>query len=46
MVVDILEDVGSVSGIISQYGVTGALIIDNCQAAISLRSNLESRALS
>ena len=46
VVVDIREDVGSVSGIISQYGVTDALIINNCQAATSLRSNLESRALS
>lgn len=46
VVVDIREDVGSVSGIISQYGVTDALIISNCQAATSLRSNLESRALS
>ena len=46
VVVDIREDVGSVSGIISQCGVTDALIINNCQAATSLRSNLESRALS
>lgn len=46
VVVDIREDVGSVSGIISQYGVTDTLIINNCQAATSLRSNLESRALS
>ena len=46
VVVDIREDVGSVSGLISQYGVTDALIINNCQAATSLRSNLESRALS
>ena len=46
VVVDIREDVGSVSGIISKYGVTDALIINNCQAATSLRSNLESRALS
>ena len=46
VVVDIREEVGSVSGIISQYGVTDALIINNCQAATSLRSNLESRALS
>ena len=46
VVVDIREDVGSVSDIISQYGVTDALIINNCQAATSLRGNLESRALS
>ena len=46
VVVDIREDVGSVSGIISQYGVTDTLIINNCQAATILRSNLESRALS
>ena len=46
VLVDIREDVGSVSGIISQYDVTDALIINNCQAATSLRSNLESRALS
>lgn len=46
VVVDIREDVGSISGIISQYGVTDTLIINNCQAATSLRSNLESRALS
>ena len=46
VVVDIREEVGSVGGIISQYGVTDALIINHCQAATSLRSNLESRALS
>ena len=46
VVVDIREDVGSVANIISQYGVTDALIINNCQAATSLRGQLESRALS
>ena len=46
VVVDIREDVGSVSDIISQYGVTDALIINNYQAVGSLRSNLENRALS
>ena len=46
VVVDIREEVGSVGDIIAQYGVTDALIINNCQAATSLRSNLESRALS
>lgn len=46
VVVDIREDVGSVSSLIAQYNVTDALIINNCQAAVSLRSNLESRALS
>lgn len=45
VVVDIREDVGSVANIISQYGVTDALIINNCQAATSLRGQLESRAL-
>ena len=46
VVVDIREDVGSVSDIIAQYGVTDALIINNYQAVGSLRSNLENRALS
>ena len=46
VVVDIRENAGSTADIIARYGVTDALIINNCQAATSLRSNLESRALS
>lgn len=46
VVVDIREEVGSVADLIARYDVTDALIINNCQAATSLRSNLESRALS
>ncbi len=46
VVVDIREDVGSVATLISQYGVTDALFINNCQAVTSLQSNLDSRALS
>lgn len=46
VVVDIREEVGSVADIISQYGVTDALFINNCQAATSLLSNLDSRARS
>lgn len=46
VVVDIREEVGSVADIISQYGVTDTLFINNCQAATSLLSNLDSRARS
>ena len=46
VVVDIRENAGSTADIIARYGVTDALIINNCQAATSLRSNLENRALS
>lgn len=46
VVVDIREDVPSVASLISEYAVTDALIINNCQGAVSLRSNLEARALS
>lgn len=46
VVVDIREDVPSVESLIADYAVTDALIINNCQGAISLQSNLETRALS
>ena len=46
VVVDIRESVPSVASIVADYGVTDALIINNCQGAVSLRSNLEARALS
>ena len=37
---------GLVEALLEEYDVTDALIINNCQGAVSLRSNLESRALS
>ncbi len=46
VVVDIRESVPSVASIVADYDVTDALIINNCQGAVSLRSNLEARALS
>lgn len=44
--VDIRETVPSVASLVEEYDVTDALIINNCQGAVSLCSNLESRALS
>jgi hypothetical protein len=46
VVVDIRESVPSVASIVADYNVTDALIINNCQGAVSLQSNLEARALS
>ena len=46
VVVDIRETVPSVASLVEEYDVTDALIINNCQGAVSLCSNLESRALS
>ena len=46
VVVDIRETVPSVASLVTEYNVTDALIINNCQGAVSLCSNLESRALS
>ena len=46
VVVDIRESVPSVASIVADYAVTDALIINNCQGAVSLQSNLEARALS
>lgn len=46
VVVDIRKETKSVGTIIEQYGVTDALIINNCQAAISLQPELHAKALS
>lgn len=46
VVVDIRESTKSVSALIDEYGVTDALIINNCQAAVSLQPQLNSKALS
>ena len=46
VVVDIRQDVGSVADIISRYNVTDALIINNCQGAVSLCSDLAARTMS
>ena len=46
IVVDIRKDSKSVAALIEEYGVTDALIINNCQAAISLQPELYSKAMS
>ncbi len=46
VVVDIREESKGVGALIEQYGVTDALIINNCQAAISLQPDLHSKAMS
>lgn len=46
VVVDIRKTTASVESIISEYGVTDALIINNCQAAISLQSDLRAKVMS
>ena len=46
VVVDIRKDSKSVEALIEQYGVTDALIINNCQAAVSLQPDLKAKALS
>ena len=37
---------GSTASLVAEYGVTDALFLNNCQAAVSLCGSLESRALS
>ena len=44
--VDIREYSGSTASLVAEYGVTDALFLNNCQAAVSLCGSLESRALS
>lgn len=46
VVVDIRKDTASVASIIEKYNVTDALIINNCQAAISLQPDLKAKVLS
>lgn len=46
VVVDIRQDTASVESIISEYGITDALIINNAQAVISHESYLKAKALS
>lgn len=46
VVVDIRKDTASVASIIEQYNVTDALIINNCQAAISLQNELRTKVMS
>ncbi len=46
VVVDIRKDTASVEKIIADYNVTDALIINNCQAAISLQGDLKSKVMS
>ena len=46
VVVDIRKESKGVGALIEQYGVTDALIINNCQAAISLQPDLHSKAMS
>lgn len=46
VVLDIRKSGYSTAAVIEQYGVTDALIINNCQAAISLQPDLYSSAMS
>ena len=46
VVVDIRKTTASVEKIIADYNVTDALIINNCQAAISLQGDLKSKVMS
>ncbi|MBQ6876838.1 MAG: hypothetical protein IJO22_00360 [Oscillospiraceae bacterium] len=46
VVVDIRENSKGVGALIEEYGVTDALIINNCQAAVSLQPQLHSKAMS
>ncbi|MCI7138587.1 MAG: DHHW family protein, partial [Oscillospiraceae bacterium] len=46
VVVDIRKDTASVESIIEKYNVTDALIINNCQAAISLQPDLKAKVMS
>ena len=46
IVVEIRKQSKSVETLIEEYGVTDALIINNCQAAVSLQPDLHSKAMS
>ena len=46
VVVDIRKETASVESIIEKYNITDALIINNCQAAISLQDDLRAKVLS
>ncbi len=46
VVVDIRKSCKSIGKLISEYGITDALIINNVQAAVSLRSNLQGKLTS
>lgn len=46
VVVDIRKDTDSVESIMEKYNITDALIINNCQAAVSLQGELRAKALS
>ncbi len=46
IVIDIRKDTDSVSSIISEYGITDALIINNVQGAASLQGYLKSKVMS
>ena len=46
IVIDIRQETASIASIISEYGITDALIINNVQGALSLRDNLQSKLTS